>query len=167
MKFILVAESQLRNEASARPDFLTNLLSLIATPQVALPIRQAAALFFKNFVRQNWKVSAYFRSTRLTIGWRTPNHYYPSKSRAHQDWSSRVSFSSSTNSTTPPGRYNWNHRRYRLLPKLAQSRSCITRISRISDLEHHRATKSCRSRHYQCHASHRPFRIQAMASKVP
>jgi hypothetical protein len=46
----------LKNEASTRPDFLGNLLNLIATPQIALPIRQAAALFFKNFVRQNWKV---------------------------------------------------------------------------------------------------------------
>jgi hypothetical protein len=50
------AESTLKNEARTQPDFLTNLLTLIATPQAALPIRQAAALFFKNFVRQNWKV---------------------------------------------------------------------------------------------------------------
>lgn len=50
------AESKLKNEARTQPDFLTNLLTLIAAPQVALPIRQAAALFFKNFVRQNWKV---------------------------------------------------------------------------------------------------------------
>jgi len=52
----LVAEQQLKNEASTQPNFLGTLLNLIAAPQVALPIRQAAALFFKNFVRQNWKV---------------------------------------------------------------------------------------------------------------
>jgi hypothetical protein len=46
----------LKNEAQTHPDFVENLLTLIATPQAALPIRQAAALFFKNFVRQNWKV---------------------------------------------------------------------------------------------------------------
>jgi hypothetical protein len=50
------AEQKLKQEASTQPNFLGNLLTLIATPQVALPIRQAAALFFKNFVRQNWKV---------------------------------------------------------------------------------------------------------------
>jgi Importin-beta N-terminal domain len=53
---ICLAETNLKNEARRDPDFLTDLLTLIAAPQVALPIRQAAALFFKNFVRQNWKV---------------------------------------------------------------------------------------------------------------
>jgi hypothetical protein len=57
----LAAEQQLKNEASTQPNFLGNLLTLIATPQVALPIRQAAALFFKNFVRQNWKVAVSLR----------------------------------------------------------------------------------------------------------
>ena len=52
----MVAEQQLKNEAATQPNFLGNLLTLIATSQVALPIRQAAALFFKNFVRTNWKV---------------------------------------------------------------------------------------------------------------
>lgn len=51
-----IAESTLKSEARTQPDFLTNLLTLISAPQAALPIRQAAALFFKNFVRQNWKV---------------------------------------------------------------------------------------------------------------
>ena len=56
MSNICLAETKLKNEARREPDFLTNLLTLIAAPQVALPIRQASALFFKNFVRQNWKV---------------------------------------------------------------------------------------------------------------
>ena len=51
-----LAEANLKHEARRDPDFLTKLLTLIAASQVALPIRQAAALFFKNFVRQNWKV---------------------------------------------------------------------------------------------------------------
>ena len=50
------AELKLKNRAATGQDFLGNLLTLIATPQVSLPIRQAATLFFKNFVRQNWKV---------------------------------------------------------------------------------------------------------------
>jgi Importin-beta N-terminal domain len=56
MSNIYLAETNLKNEARRNPDFLTNLLTLIAAPQVALPVRQAAALFFKNFVRQNWRV---------------------------------------------------------------------------------------------------------------
>jgi len=53
---LIAAESRLKNEASSQTDFLVSLLNLIATAGVALPIRQAGALFFKNFVRQNWKV---------------------------------------------------------------------------------------------------------------
>jgi Importin-beta N-terminal domain len=58
----------LKKEAETRPDFLENLLTLIATPQEPIPIRQAAALFFKNFVRQNWKVSAPLSQAVLTPG---------------------------------------------------------------------------------------------------
>ena len=50
------AESKLKIEARTQPDFLTNLLTLIAAPEVSIPVRQASALFFKNFVRANWKV---------------------------------------------------------------------------------------------------------------
>jgi len=46
----------LKTEAKSRPDFLTSLLNLIASSDVSLPVRQAAALFFKNFVREHWKV---------------------------------------------------------------------------------------------------------------
>ena len=66
-KLTFVAEQQLKNEASTQPNFLGNLLTLIATSQVALPIRQAAALFFKNFVRANWKV-LFLLFLVLTIG---------------------------------------------------------------------------------------------------
>jgi Importin-beta N-terminal domain len=62
------AEAQLKKEAETRPDFLENLLTLIATPQEPIPIRQAAALFFKNFVRQNWKVCASLSRAVLTLG---------------------------------------------------------------------------------------------------
>jgi hypothetical protein len=62
------AEAQLKKEAATRPDFLENLLTLIATPQEPIPIRQAAALFFKNFVRQNWKVFAPLYRNVLILG---------------------------------------------------------------------------------------------------
>jgi hypothetical protein len=52
----IAAEATLKTEAKTRADFLTSLLNLIASNDVALPIRQAAALFFKNFVREHWKV---------------------------------------------------------------------------------------------------------------
>jgi hypothetical protein len=50
------AEATLKTEAKTQPDFLTSLLNLIVSSNVSLPIRQAAALFFKNFVREHWKV---------------------------------------------------------------------------------------------------------------
>jgi hypothetical protein len=59
----IAAEATLKNEAQSRADFLTGLLNLIASNDVALPIRQAAALFFKNFVREHWKVPTPLRPT--------------------------------------------------------------------------------------------------------
>jgi hypothetical protein len=60
----IAAEATLKTEAQSRADFLTGLLNLIASSDVALPIRQAAALFFKNFVREHWKVPTPLRPTR-------------------------------------------------------------------------------------------------------
>jgi hypothetical protein len=51
-----LAEAKLKSDARTNPNFLASLLTLIAEAQIALPVRQAAALFFKNFVRENWKV---------------------------------------------------------------------------------------------------------------
>jgi hypothetical protein len=56
MLTFLLAEAKLKSDARTNPNFLRNLLTLIAEPQIPLPVRQAAALFFKNFVRENWKV---------------------------------------------------------------------------------------------------------------
>jgi Importin-beta N-terminal domain len=56
-KGLITAEAQLKQDAATQPAFLERLLSLIASPQVALPIRQAGALFFKNFIRQHWRVT--------------------------------------------------------------------------------------------------------------
>lgn len=80
---LLAAESTLKTEAKTRPDFLTSLLNLIASADVSLPIRQAAALFFKNFVREHWKVRNTIPSldTLLTPCYRTM-HWTSGLSRA-------------------------------------------------------------------------------------
>lgn len=53
---MFLAEAKLKSDARTNPNFLASLLTLVAEAQIALPVRQAAALFFKNFVRENWKV---------------------------------------------------------------------------------------------------------------
>ena len=53
---MFLAEAKLKSDARTNPNFLPSLLTLVAEAQIALPVRQAAALFFKNFVRENWKV---------------------------------------------------------------------------------------------------------------
>ena len=57
---LTTAETKLKALSLTQPEFLSHLLMTIAAPQAALPVRQAAALFFKNFVRQHWKVYPIF-----------------------------------------------------------------------------------------------------------
>lgn len=52
-----LAEAALNEAASTYPNFLTVLLNIVANQEMHAPVRHAAVLFVKNFVRQNWKVS--------------------------------------------------------------------------------------------------------------